>query len=583
LNKTIIRYFLIILAIGIISLLFPRHQKIDIECVVGQVWDQADYHAPFDFDIYKSKENESEKRKEIAQQFPVVLSNSNINFKQLVKAIVSSNPNSSEQADVIESKIVALYKQPIIDAKFAKNQKEIILSNKEDNRRIKPAEAQTPNQIQSELFKQLKATGVLLDSNALNDWVHTIVPNYIIDNDQRNKLIDDELAANPREKSSIKKGQTILRNGEIVTEKNKSTITQLKTAAINAASTDKYGFLINYLGYFILTVLIIGALIMFVRRFYPPIYGNLRELSFILFWPVLFSLLVFAVEQNVALSTYLIPFCIVPIIVKNFYSSRMALFVHIVVVLIASFLSQQGYEFTFLQILAGIITVLFVSETRFWNKFFLSIFFIFIAYLLGFLGLSLINSSGLEYSELPIFGWLLMNSFLLLLAYPLIPLVEKAFGFISDITLAELCDMNNPLLKRLSIEAPGTLQHSLQVANLSEAAADKIGANALLVKTAALYHDVGKMEKPHYFIENTKGANPHDELNDNFESAKIIINHVIDGEAMAKKAKLPKVLINFIKTHHGDSRVEYFYRNQLTKSPDHEFDETLFRVKTSIN
>ncbi len=333
---------------------------------------------------------------------------------------------------------------------------------------------------------------------------------------------------------------------------------------------------IYFIGYFLLTALIIGALLFYSMKYFPEITSSISGVLFLVIWPVLFSFIVFLVNKNPSISPYLIPFCLVPIIVFNFYGGRLALFIHIVVVLICSFLSELGYEFTFLQILAGIITVLIISETRYWNKFFMWILIIMVTYLVGYLGLALINSGSLVSSEFPVFGWLVLNCLLLLLAYPFIPLAEKIFGFTSSITLAELCDMNKPLLKELSLKAPGTLQHSLQVAHLSEAAADKIGCNALLVKTAALYHDIGKLKRPEYFIENSQGQNNHASLS-NFESAEIIIDHVTDGIVRAKKARLPKLLIDFIKTHHGTTRVEYFYRKQKNDEPDREFDESLFR------
>jgi len=335
--------------------------------------------------------------------------------------------------------------------------------------------------------------------------------------------------------------------------------------------------LIYFIGYFLLTALIILALLLFSDKYFPHLTKSIKGILFLLIWPLFFGLLVFIVNFNSSISPYIIPFCIVPIIVYNFYGGRLALFIHIVVVLIASFLSGLGYEFTFLQILAGIITVLVSSETRYWNKFFKSILLILGTYLIGYLGLALINSGSLNLTELPVFGWLIANAFLLLLAYPFISIIEKIFGITSSITLAELGDMNMPLLKELSIKAPGTMQHSLQVANLGEAAADKIGANSLLVKTAALYHDIGKIKKPEYFIENSKGENYHAQLNDNFESARIIIDHVKDGEIMAKKAKLPQIIIDMILTHHGTTRVEYFYRNQVNNNPEREFDESIFR------
>ena len=337
----------------------------------------------------------------------------------------------------------------------------------------------------------------------------------------------------------------------------------------------KSGF-IYFLGYFLLTTLIIGALILFSLKYFPDNTRSLSGIGFLVLWPVVFSIIVYLVTRNEFLSPFLIPFCITPIVVYNFFGGRLALFIHIVVVLISSFISGLGYEFTFLQILAGIVTVLTITETRYWNKFFVAILVILLTYVIGYLGLALINSGTLVEAEQHTFGWLVLNALLLLLAYPFIPIIEKIFGYTSSITIAELGDMNKPLLRDLSLKAPGTLQHSLQVANLCEAAAKAIGANSLLVKTAALYHDVGKMNNPFYFIENSNGRNAHDELN-NFESAGVIIGHVIEGEAMAKKARLPKIITDFITTHHGTTRVEYFYRQQMNDEPDREFDETLFR------
>ena len=253
------------------------------------------------------------------------------------------------------------------------------------------------------------------------------------------------------------------------------------------------------------------------------------------------------------------------------------MFVHLVIILIASFLSNLGYEFTVLQLLVGMVTVLVVSETRYWNKFFFGISFIILTYILGFIGLSIINTGSINDIDWVTIVWLLINGMLTLLAYPFIPLLEKIFGFTSQITLAELGDINRPLLKELSLKAPGTMQHSLQVSNLATAAADLIGANSLLIKVGALYHDIGKINNPECFIENQRnGVNPHADWN-NFESAEKIINHVTDGRKMAKKHRLPQVLIDFIMTHHGTTRVEYFYRNQKNDFPDKEFDESLFR------
>ncbi|MBT8230226.1 MAG: HDIG domain-containing protein, partial [Bacteroidia bacterium] len=287
---------------------------------------------------------------------------------------------------------------------------------------------------------------------------------------------------------SFKRGDVIVSKGQLLDKVQLDILNHYFNTVLGPSKFLKSNNLIYFLGYILLTTLIIGALIMFSFKTFPDIVQTLTGISFLVLWPVLFSLVVYLVTRSGNISPYMIPFCITPIVVYNFYGGRLALFVHIVVVLISSFLSGLGYEFTFLQILAGIVTVLAISETRYWNKFFIAIFIIMCTYMLGYLGLAMINSGSIVENEIKIFGWLAINAFLLLLAYPLIPIIEKIFGLTSSITIAELGDMNKPLLRDLSLKAPGTLQHSLQVANLSEAAAKAIGANGLLVKTAALYH-----------------------------------------------------------------------------------------------
>ncbi|MCB0638487.1 MAG: HDIG domain-containing protein, partial [Lewinella sp.] len=330
------------------------------------------------------------------------------------------------------------------------------------------------------------------------------------------------------------------------------------------------------LGYLLLTALVVIAFAYYLRNFARLVYGRPQKLVFILLWLVLYSYLVFLIEGIEGLSTYLIPFCIAPIVIKTFYNEQLALFTHLIIVLLASFLTSLGYEFTFLQLLAGVVVILSDVDTRDWSRFFYSMLFIFLSYATGYLGLSLVKEGSLQEIDWSVYTWIFLNVFLTLLAYPLIPLLERVFGFVSPITLVELSDMNRPLLRQLALRAPGTLQHSLQVGNLAEAAARRIGADPLLVKVAALYHDIGKTQNPEYFIENQSGYNPH-EAHDDLESAQIIIGHVTEGVRMARKAGLPPLLIDFILTHHGTTRTEYFFRNYRNEHPEEAVDENLFQ------
>ena len=283
----------------------------------------------------------------------------------------------------------------------------------------------------------------------------------------------------------------------------------------------------------------------------------------------------------------MIPFCIIPIILLNFFTAELAFFTHIVIILLVALLLGLDYPFILLQVVVGMVAIVSKLKTRYLSDYFRSLLYIGIAYTLVFLSLELLRTGNLfavvsrqgvlieEGLRWPTLGWIWLNIFLTLLSYPLIPLLGKVFGLTSDITLMELSDLDNPLLKKLSLLANGTLQHSMQVANLSEAAAKAIGANALLVKVAALYHDIGKIKQAEYYIENQNNANPHD-LMDAKQSAQIIIDHVREGVALAKRNRLPQILIDFIWTHHGTTTVAYFYRKYQLKHPDKKIDEADF-------
>jgi len=293
---------------------------------------------------------------------------------------------------------------------------------------------------------------------------------------------------------------------------------------------------------------------------------------------ILFVFLTRYVILHSALDVFIVPYCIIPIVTIAFFDYKLALISHIVVVLIAgSFVPNQAAEFIVIQLIAGFAAILNMIRVQYLSQFFISSLFILAGYIVtaaSFQFIKISHFSEFDYTQLV---WLVGNFMLTLLAYPLIYAYEKLFGFVSDITLVELSDVNKKLLRKLSVRAPGTFQHSLQVANLAESVINRIGGKPLLTRVGALYHDIGKMENPEFFIENQKYTeNPHDALDD-AESAKIIIEHVSKGLKIARQDNLPRIILEFIQTHHGTSRVEYFYRNYLKKVPAEQVDETKFR------
>ncbi len=591
-----INYLMVLGVVFLISFLFPNTAKFKYEFSNGQNWNYDDLVAPFDFAIKKSDAVLADEYKEIEENFsPYYEINKNVTDEQIeaFSAAFDQQLEEVKESEQFED-VVA---RPDVYRNFGKEYLENLFKAgiiRIDTAHLSEDKSFTINILEGN-SAYTKTLGNITDyeealAKVSDDLPYSkleepefllpllekyIRPNILFNEEVTNKFKQELLAQIPTVRGKVNKGEVIVKEGGLIDGETYQKLISYREQYQQEIAADQSHWLV-FAGYFILTALIIGAFLIYLLTYNRAVFRRFNKLLFILMWVLLYSYLVFLVEELNGLSAYLIPFAIVPIVVKTFFEVRLALFTHIVIVLIASFLSSLGYEFTFLQILVGIVVLLADVNTRDWTKFFYSMFFIFITYALGHTGLSLIKSGDLEAIELVPFTWFFLNVILTLLAYPLIPLLERLFGFTSSITLMELSDMNRPLLRDMSIKAPGTLQHSLQVANLAEAAAQEIGADPLLVKVGALYHDVGKTRNPEYFIENQSGENPHAEI-DNLESAKIIIQHVPDGVEMARKQRLPSIVTNFIRTHHGTTRTEYFYRNYLKDHPEEEVDESLFR------
>jgi putative nucleotidyltransferase with HDIG domain len=276
---------------------------------------------------------------------------------------------------------------------------------------------------------------------------------------------------------------------------------------------------------------------------------------------------------------YLVPVCILPIIVRAFYDTRTALFAHVVTLLIIGFEAPSGFEFMFIQTVAGMVAIFTILNMSRRQQFFISVLMIFLSYAIAFIGVTILHEANFRSIDWMNLKWFLGNSVITLFAFPLIFIFEKAFGFLSDVSLMELADSNSTLLRELSMKAPGTFQHSLQVANIAEAAIYHIGGNPLMVRAGAMYHDIGKIDMPMYFIENQNTLNnPHDDISFE-ESARIIKSHVIRGIEKAKKHGIPEQIVDFIRTHHGTVRLQYFYQSFLKNFPEKIPDEELFRYQ----
>lgn len=337
------------------------------------------------------------------------------------------------------------------------------------------------------------------------------------------------------------------------------------------------GYSLFELGQYIVVAISVLVLVLFLNIFRKDVINQSNRAVFIFLIFILYTALASLPLHYNNLSIYALPFCILPIIVRAFYDPRLATFVLFTATSLSGFIAPNGLEFIFTQTITGVLAIFSMVSTRKRSQLISTAFIIFGSYSICYLGIALIEDGTLDSINVTYFGWFALNAILTLLTYPLLFVFEKTFGFLSDVTLLELSDTNSPLLRQLATKAPGTFQHSMQVANLSEEAIRTIGGNALLVRTGALYHDIGKMEEPQYFIENQHaGFNPHELLPPD-ESAQIIRRHVIKGIELAKKNNIPDILIDFIRTHHGTSMIRYFMHKWTELNADNEVDESKFR------
>lgn len=596
------RYLQIILVLVIISFIFPDYSAFHYSFEKNGVWRYADLIAPFDFAIQKE---DSEYKADIdavkAKLYPFYTKDSTIAARQRIafsNAFLSQLMDTSIEEDLNHVRANQdLYRQlglHYIDQSYRKGvfrlEKQHLVAGEtglinlvnrpgEFSRRMirsLTTEEMAKEAISDSLKKAIQLERPLFLEEILKK---TIIPN-IIYNDTLTRMFHDEAISRiSKSKDKVSEGDVIVRRSEVINSAAYQKLLSLQEIYANQESGKNEWLVFG--GYFILTTLLLIVFVLFFAIFHKNIFYDLRQLSFMLMWLILYSYLVYYVNDLGFLNPYMIPFCIAPIIIKNFYNEEIALFSYVIIILIAGFLSAQGYEFLFVELLAGIVVVLAKVRVRDWSSFFQSMIYVLLTYALSHLGLSLIKEGTLANIEWQPLAWIGLNIVLTALAFPLIPLLERIFGYTSEMTLVELGSLDKPLLKELSLKAPGTLQHSLQVGNLAEAAASAIGADALLVKVAAYYHDIGKIKAPYFFVENQSGKSPHDNLTP-LESAQIILDHMTEGVRMAKKERLPKILIDFIETHHGTTRVEFFYKKHLAENPDAPVDESLFRYSGRV-
>ncbi|RLD63021.1 MAG: transmembrane HD family protein [Bacteroidetes bacterium] len=591
---------LFIITVIIILFLFPSQGKFRYEFQKGSPWKHQNLIAPFNFAIQKSDKEISAEKDSIINNFkPYFKFDNKIQKSQLNLFHKNFNNNwgnykhknipkhklkifKTESLNYCDSILNNIYNNGVVQfSEILKQTKKgssiiVVKNNVAEERDI--SKVFTPKisykylkQDISEKFKNSKNSSEKIDFlNSLKLYEY-VVPNLFYDEKTSNKIKQNLINDLSLTKGMVQAGELIVTKGEIINSKKFLILKSLKSEYEKSlGSSTNYHFIL--LGQIILIFTSVLVLFLFLYNFRKEILRHNIKTTFIL---LLVLLMVFAssmILKSDTISLNIIPFAILPIIISTFYDDRLALFIHTITILLIGFIVPNGFEFVFLQFIAGIVAIFSLSQIHRRGQLFLSSILVIISYCIVYFGMAIIQEGNIHEINLYNFAWFTGNGLLLLSAYPLIYLFEKMFGFLSDISLMELSDTNNQLLRELAEKAPGSFQHSLQVASLAEEAIFKLGGNPLLVRTGALYHDIGKSLNPEYFTENQiAGTNPHDKLS--FEkSAEIIIGHVTKGVELAKKNKLPHQIISFIETHHGTTQAKYFYRSFVNKYPDKEVD-----------
>ena len=402
-----------------------------------------------------------------------------------------------------------------------------------------------------------------------------IVSNLVYDQETTEAVQKSLLEDVSNFRNLVQEGQRVIGRGEMVTLEKFILLESFRTAYEIQTGDPTARFLLRA-GQVVLILLCLIALFFFLRQFRSEVVQSNIKMTFILLMMVLVVLAGSFAGKSSSVSLYLVPFIILPVIMRAFFDSRLALFLHLIAMLLVGFLVPNGFEFIFIQVLAGFAAIVSFSHLHRRGQLVVTSLIVFLVYALIYVAMSVTHEGSLAKVEWINLAWLAANAALILFSYPLIYIFEKLFGFISDVTLIELSDSNHPLLRKLAEDAPGTFQHSMQVANLAESVIRVIGGNPLLVRAGAMYHDIGKTDNSMLFTENqVSGVNPHDKL-ERKESSGLIINHVIHGAEIAKKNNLPKSVSDFILTHHGTSRTQYFLKMYKKENPDSEIDEDIF-------
>ena len=571
-----------VIVITVISIFLPRERAVNIDFVEGKPWRYDQLTAPFDFAVAKSETAlERERIEVLAAQRPYYTREALVGeaavdsfttfYKRELHYIVDS-----ELSKKITTQLHHIYDNGIIGsndlARLSNDSiSTIMLIEQYHAKPVKVEELYTVQQAYERLMAidTTRWGRYALQHSNLNDYIN---PNIRYDASKSEAARSEALNAITPNSGVILKGQKIIDSGDMVGEEQYQVLISYRNELNKRI--DEQGVQITLIGQILLVTLFIGAFVVYLINYRRSYLYERNKLLFLATQLMIFPVIASWIMTNGG-ALMIIPFAMAPVMVSVFLDSRTAFMTHLVITLVCSIAVPDPFVFVLLQLTAGIAAVYSLTELTERSQIFRVAIVAILCYSIVYFGYELITKSSLIAFNRGIFVHFLLNGVLLLFTYPLMLLYEKLFRFTSDVTLMELSNFNIKLLRQLSEEAPGTFQHSTQVSNLAAAAANKIGASSLLVRTGAMYHDIGKIEKPIFFTENQGTTNPHACLPYE-KSAEIIISHVTNGLRLAEKHHLPEAIKDFIRTHHGRSKAKYFYISYKNEHPGEEVDESLF-------
>ena len=582
-RKIFSRIMLVVISVVIIVCFIPRNEGPQFRYDVGKPWMYGSLIAKFDFPIYKTDEAIKEERDSMMHDFePYYNFNPEVESKQLTKFFEDFQdgmPGMPKNfTSLVADKLHNLYQQGIMSpteySSMAKDTSKLVrLVEGKVATSVKVSDVMSTMGAYEQIFQdwQLAPHRAVLQRCNLNEYIE---PNMIYDKERSEAERNDLLGQIPLASGMVLSGQKIIDRGEIVDDYTYRVLssfekeTQRRSASTRAVPSTIAGQVIFVSLFIILFTMYLG---LFRKDYFNKPRSIAMLYTMITVFPILVSLMI---EHNV-FSVYVLPFAIAPIFIRVFMDSRTAFLAHVVLVMLCAAAVKYQYEFIIVELVAGLVAIYSLRELSQRAQLFKTAVLVTLACSAVYFAMQLMTDNTFSTVDNSMYKYFVINGILLLFAYPLMLIIEKMFGFISNVTLIELSNTSKELLQRLSEVAPGTFQHSIMVSNLASAIAVKIGAKAQLVRTGALYHDIGKMQDPAFFTENQNGVNPLEKMS-RVDAAHIVINHVTEGLKLAEKYNLPNVIKDFIATHHGTGMTKYFYVSYKNEHPDEPVDDALF-------